>query len=66
MRNTQQMANKLRAAGVPVTLKLYAGVNHVTLVGAFARPLHWLAPVVEDVSTFVQADRRLAPRVQMR
>ena len=52
-RSTKQMAAKLRAAGVPVTLELYGRVNHITLVGAFARPLRWLAPVLEDVGAFV-------------
>jgi acetyl esterase/lipase len=52
-RNTKQMAEKLQAAGVPVTLELYSRANHVTLVGAFAWPLRWVAPVLEDVSAFV-------------
>jgi acetyl esterase/lipase len=52
-RNTQQMADKLRAAGVSVELKLYPNVNHMTLIGAFVRPLRWLAPVLEDVSAFI-------------
>jgi len=52
-RNSKQMAAKLRAAGVPVTLELYERANHITLVGAFARPLRWLAPVLEDVDKFV-------------
>ena len=55
-RNTRQLAQKLGAAGVPVTLKTYARTNHITLIGAFARPLRWLAPVLEDVVAFVQAE----------
>lgn len=57
VRNTQQMADKLRAAGVSVTSKTYAEVNHVTLAGAIARPLRWLAPVRDDVIAFVRAER---------
>jgi acetyl esterase/lipase len=52
-RNTRQMAEKLRAYGVPVTLKIYDRTSHRTLIGAFARPLTWLAPVANDVAAFV-------------
>ncbi len=54
-RNTQQLADKLRAAGIPVTLKFYPRANHVTLIGAFAWPLRWLAPVLDDVQAFIAA-----------
>ena len=55
-RNSAQLAQKLRAAGVEVTFKRYDafGANHVTLVGALAGPLRWLAPVREDVLAFLQ------------
>ncbi|MEO8849021.1 MAG: alpha/beta hydrolase [Casimicrobiaceae bacterium] len=55
-RSTQQLANKLRAAGVDVTLKLYKGVGHGTLAGSLAYPLRWLAPVRADVVAFIRAD----------
>ena len=48
------LAEKLRASGVPVTLKVYARTNHYTLIGAFARPLRGLAPVLQDVVEFVR------------
>lgn len=54
-RNTVGLASKLQAANVPVTLKLYERVNHVTLAGAFAGPLRWLAPVRDDVVAFIEA-----------
>ncbi len=54
-RNTMGLAARLQAAGAPVTLKLYTGVNHLTLAGAFAQPLRWLAPVLDDVASFVLA-----------
>lgn len=54
-RNTQQLADKLKAAGIPVTLKLYPRANHITLIGAFAWPLRWLAPVLDDVQAFIVA-----------
>jgi acetyl esterase/lipase len=52
-RNTAQMVQRLRQAGVPVTGKVYERVNHATLIGALARPLRWLAPVLDDVVDFV-------------
>jgi acetyl esterase/lipase len=54
-RNTLQMADKLQAAGVPVTVKLYPHASHTTLIGAFAWPLRWIAPVLEDVHAFITA-----------
>lgn len=52
-RSTQQLAHKLQAVGVDVTLKSYPRTNHVTLIGAMGWPLRWLAPVLDDVSTFI-------------
>jgi acetyl esterase/lipase len=52
-RNTVGLATRLRAAGAPVTLKLYERVNHMTIAAALAWPLRWVAPVLDDVSTFV-------------
>ncbi len=52
-RNTGQLARRLRAAGVAVEDKLYPRTNHMTLIGTFALPLRWLAPVLDDVSRFV-------------
>jgi len=54
-RNTQQMADRLKAAGVPVTVKFYPRASHVTLIGAFAWPLRWIAPVLDDVHGFIVA-----------
>jgi acetyl esterase/lipase len=56
-RNTKQMAAKLSAAGVSATLKVYAGVDHVTIAGAIGGPLRWMAPVRDDVIAFVRAGR---------
>ncbi len=52
-RNTRQLAEKLRAAGVAVTQKIYPDVNHYTLIAAFSYPLRSLDPVLKDVSLFV-------------
>ncbi|MGH6610257.1 MAG: alpha/beta hydrolase [Burkholderiaceae bacterium] len=53
-RNTKQMASKLQELGVPVTVQFYPRTNHVTLIGAFAAPLRFLAPVLDDVVEFVK------------
>jgi acetyl esterase/lipase len=53
-RNTVGLATRLRAVGAAVELRLYPRVNHMTLVGALAGPLTWLAPVLDDVVGFVE------------
>ena len=52
-RNTVGLATRLTDAGGAVTLRLYDRVDHLTLVAAFALPLRWMAPVLDDVSGFV-------------
>jgi acetyl esterase/lipase len=54
-RSTLAMAAKLRAAGIPVELKMYDGISHALLAGAFARPLRGLAPVLDDVTAWINA-----------
>ena len=54
-RSTRSLAEKLGAAGVPVTLKFYERASHATLIGAFAWPLRWVAPVLDDVVGFIEA-----------
>ena len=54
-RSTRSLAARLQAAGVPVTLQMYERANHMTLIGAFALPLRWIAPVLADVSAFIDA-----------
>ena len=54
-RNSIGLASALRAQGLPVSLQLYTRVDHITLIGAFAWPLRWLAPVLADVAAFVEA-----------
>ena len=51
--NTLAMAAKLKAAGVDVAVDLHDHVDHVTLVGAMARPLRFLAPVDREFVDFV-------------
>ncbi|KTC62975.1 esterase [Pseudomonas fluorescens ABAC62] len=54
-RNTGGLAKKLREAGVPVEAFYFTRTNHATLVASFAKPLRWLAPVLDKVAAFIQA-----------
>jgi len=59
-RSTQSLARELEADGVAVTLRFYERANHATLIGAFAWPLRFVAPVLDDVVAFIEA----APRAR--
>jgi acetyl esterase/lipase len=50
--NTIRLAERIRRVGGEVDRKLYKRINHRTLVGALARPLRFLAPVLDDVTSF--------------
>jgi acetyl esterase/lipase len=53
-RNSETLAAKLRAAGVPVELRLYPNVGHAGIVTALARPFRRQAPVLADVAAFAK------------
>ena len=55
-RNTVGLANRLRAAGTVVDMRIFDHLSHVTTVAALARPLDWLAPVLPTVVDFVRGD----------
>ncbi|WP_338724455.1 alpha/beta hydrolase [Pseudomonas tolaasii] len=52
-RNTGGLANRLRAAGVPVETFYFSKTSHATLVASLAKPLRWLAPVLDRVTAFI-------------
>lgn len=54
-RNTGHLAESLRTRGTPVTQLSYDRVSHLTLIGAFSRPLRHLAPVLDDFVRFVES-----------
>ncbi|RON45632.1 esterase [Pseudomonas frederiksbergensis] len=54
-RNTAGLANKLRAVGVPVQDRYYSRTGHATLVATLSRPMRGLAPVLDEVTSFVKA-----------
>ncbi|MDP9900285.1 alpha/beta hydrolase [Variovorax ginsengisoli] len=54
VRNTQQMARLLRAAGVKVQTREFDNLSHVTLIGAMAKPIRWIGgPVLPPILSFV-------------
>jgi acetyl esterase/lipase len=53
--NTRRLAARLRASGDTVVERTYRFVGHRTLMGAFAAPFTFLAPVRADVLGFIDA-----------
>ncbi len=54
VRNTVGLSKALQAQHVSVQVIQYPDITHVTLIGALARPLRHLAPVLDDVVAFVE------------
>ena len=53
-RNSETLAQKLRAGGVRVDLRRYPGLGHVGMVTTIARPLRRRsAPVLDDLARFI-------------
>ncbi len=53
VQNTVPMGDALRGSGVEVAVDIHERVNHITLVGAMAGPLRFLAPVRDEFVQFV-------------
>ena len=54
-RNTQALADRVRAAGGQVQVITYPGLGHIGLITALAPAFSWRAPVLRDVMVFVGA-----------
>ncbi|MHC8398775.1 alpha/beta hydrolase [Pseudomonas sp. MDT1-17] len=54
-RNTGGLALKLREAGVPVQDLYFSRTSHATLVATLSRPMRGLAPVLDEVTAFINA-----------
>jgi acetyl esterase/lipase len=52
--NTTRLAAKLRAAGNRVRSAVYPRIGHMAIIGAFAAPLRFLAPVLRDADAFMK------------
>jgi len=53
--NTRRLAAQIRTFGSKVEERTYSLVGHLSVLGALAPPFRFLAPVLDDVATFVQA-----------
>ncbi len=53
-RNSRKLADKLSTHGRLVDTRYYDSLNHLRIVGALAAPLRFMAPVLDDVTAFVQ------------
>ena len=53
--NTIRLAQRIRAEGGFVEERLYPGVGHVEIIGAFAGTLRFLAPSLRDCARFMHA-----------
>jgi acetyl esterase/lipase len=51
--NSNRLAARLHAAGDGAEVIDYAWVGHLSIIGAFALPLRFLAPVLHDVDAFI-------------
>jgi acetyl esterase/lipase len=58
--NSARLGARLHAAGDAATVLTYPRVGHLSIIGAFAWPLRFLAPVLRDVNQFIAetAERR--------
>ena len=54
--NTDRMAAKVRSLGGVAQVIHYPTLDHVRMVGALAKPLRWTAPVLRDVSAFIDTE----------
>lgn len=53
-RNTERLAERMRAKGGWVEERIYPRIGHTAIIGAVARPLQWLAPITDDVVAFLR------------
>ena len=56
-RNTLNLAEKLRAAGVAVTVRSYPGLSHIGILLAMSLPFRAHAPVLDDTAQFIAGRR---------
>jgi acetyl esterase/lipase len=53
--NTTRLADKIRAHGGSVETKIYRGLSHALVLGVVAAPLRFLAPVLKDMTAFIDS-----------
>lgn len=57
-RNSRDLAEQLRQAGAPVTLRIYPGASHVDLATALAGPFRRRFPVLNESAAFLRQHSR--------
>jgi acetyl esterase/lipase len=57
--NTRHLAAAIRRDGGQVETRFYPGIGHQLILGAFAGVLRWFAPVLRDVTAFINTPDRL-------
>lgn len=57
-RNSRHLAERLKLAGAPVTLRIYPGAGHVDLVSGLAGPLRQRLPVLKESAAFLKQHSR--------
>ena len=62
-RNTVNLAAAIRADGGRVAERIYPGIGHPLVLGAIARPMTWVAPVLSDIVSFLAANGAAVRRV---
>ena len=53
-KNTFDLAERIHSAGGQATVVIYSHITHRQLIGAFSPALRFLAPVLDDVTAFVE------------
>lgn len=57
-RNSRRLAEQLKRAGAPATLRIYTGAAHVDMVAALAGPFRGRLPVLAESAAFLEAHSR--------
>jgi acetyl esterase/lipase len=57
-RNSRNLAERLKQAGAPATLRIYPGVAHVDMVAALSAPFRGRLPVLEESAAFLERHSR--------
>ena len=53
VRNSVALGDRLRQAGVPVTLRLYDQLSHTTLIASLSGPGSWFVALLDDLTLFL-------------
>jgi acetyl esterase/lipase len=54
--NSTNLAARIRDHGGSAAEKYYKGIGHVSLIGAIAAPLRFIAPTLDDIRAFLDQD----------